>query len=355
MSGYKIRGASAAEARARKQAYSRVGSTPQQLIAWIVGLFQDGKEAETDFENEGRHFINCALHGALQLGKFTAQDWKALRTDVASGFRQVALGEEWRLPPERLIGHEHIAAAGRAPHQGPPRALFLLACEHVLSLPDGQRLRVCSGHDCQRLFVRRKRQSFCGAKCLRNERDRRTRQNLTPEKLRARRHRYYVNRVEKLRGKTVAAKVQERPRQASESGGKGRQPTSSAEPLTVAQALAIAEKRLSLHEELAAFLNECPDRSLQEHIDGHYEHCVGIYRTKESAEGLGLECVQDALVNLGGTQSRFPRSPAQTFLLDKTRRICSREFGHKARGHEQPTQKTQRRKAPRQALRRKRK
>jgi hypothetical protein len=306
-----------AEMRARTRARSRVGSTPQQLIAWVIRLFQDGEEAETDFENESRHFISCALGNTFQLGKFTARDWKALRTDVASGFRQAALREDWILPSKHLTGHEHIAAVGRTPFQGPPRALFLLACERLLSLPDGHRLKVCSGSDCERLFLRQKRQTFCSTKCLRNERDRRTRQALTPEKLRARRHRYYVNRVAKLKGKTVAGHVQERPRQASESGNGRRRAH------TIAWALAIAEKRPALRTELAAFLNECSDkRSLREHIDGRYEHCIGIYRTKKSAvaEGPGLECVQDALVDFGGSQSRFPRSLAQNLLLEKIKR-----------------------------------
>jgi hypothetical protein len=48
--GYKIRVASTAEARKGKRIYSRVDSTPQQLIAWVVGLVQDGKEAKTGLQ-----------------------------------------------------------------------------------------------------------------------------------------------------------------------------------------------------------------------------------------------------------------------------------------------------------------
>lgn len=145
-------------------------------------------------------------------GKCTAQDWAALRDEVARGFRQVARGEQWRLPPERLAGHEHIAVAGRIQYQAPARALFLLACERLLSLPDGQRLKVCDGPGCDRLFIRQKRGAYCSAKCWRIERARRTRVSLTPEELRARRHRYYINRVRKLRGTKVAVHVKERPR-----------------------------------------------------------------------------------------------------------------------------------------------
>jgi hypothetical protein len=354
MSDYQTRGASSAERRKRTRARLRVGSAPRQLIAWVVDLFQDDEDATANFEIESRQFISSALHGALQLGDFTAKDWKALRTDVASGFRQVAAGEEWRLPLEDLKGHEHIASAGRAPGHGPGRALFLLACERVLSL-DGKRLRICRDSDCGRLFVRQKRQAFCSTKCLRNERNRRTRQNLTPEKLRARRHRYYVNRVAKLKGKKVASHVHERPRRPPELPRKGRQ-ESARQAQGIARTLALAERHPSLRKGLDAFLDECPNkRTLREHIEGRFEHCVGIYRTKESAEGPGLECVKDALVSFGGTQSRFPRSPAQTFLLEKTKRTERADSEAMPRRGKHQRQKTSAARPTCQALRRTRK
>lgn len=86
---------------------------------------------------------------------------------------------------------------------------FLLSAADVIKA-EGFRVRECARPECGRLFVKKKRGTFCSLQCSQRERDRRFREHHTVEEIRQRRHGLYKREVETKYGSARARHVRPR-------------------------------------------------------------------------------------------------------------------------------------------------
>jgi len=133
---------------------------------------------------------------------------------VRDGLRAYANGET--SPDFPGLDFEHlqlspVPGSGRSPWRGPWRSLFLIAVGEVLG-SEGGRFRFCPARagfwPCSRLFVKRKRGTYCSTTCSQRERTRRFRADA--EAYSRRRHRYYEEQVRRKSKRKERPKIPRR-------------------------------------------------------------------------------------------------------------------------------------------------
>ncbi|MGO9268253.1 MAG: hypothetical protein ACLQBA_25765 [Candidatus Binataceae bacterium] len=128
--------------------------------------------------------------------------YAALQLDLRRGLEQLVDGKAWNLPPVGLLlncgARQFIGYS-----EGDFAAVFLRECSVLLNGLERSRLQRCPEADCGSVFVKRKKAKYCAVHSSVQARSRRYRdaikQRVKPAQLKARRRRYYRNRLAKLR------------------------------------------------------------------------------------------------------------------------------------------------------------
>ena len=134
----------------------------------------------------------------------------ALQESLRRGFERLLRREKWELPPLTMVASQHDGGFASS-YRGSPENMFIHETwDRLRGLP-AWRLQRCPAEDCERLFVKTKKALYCPVHASAQARAARYRaklpERLTPEQIRERRHRHYVARVQKLKGKAAAKRV----------------------------------------------------------------------------------------------------------------------------------------------------
>jgi hypothetical protein len=111
----------------------------------------------------------------------------------------------WRSGKVELVGYQSIYGSDDF------RTSFLLCAADTVEA-EGTRIRVCAQKDCGRVFARHRRAKYWSSRCSQKERDLRFRRRHPKSELSKRRHRYYKNRIARVRGRATADKARPRSR-----------------------------------------------------------------------------------------------------------------------------------------------
>jgi hypothetical protein len=198
-------------------------------LAWLLALI------EKTTEEIARSLADSAsqLRIELVLFAFEADPYKAEPIDqvleaidrVRACLRNLRQNWEWKLnltfPGDAsIIKHFSVVPKSRRLRWSGaiesflmsnhfPTSFLLIAGEVIEA--EGLRIHECARSGCGRLFVKRKRGSYCSIQCSQKERDRRFRERHSSEEIKERRHRLYLREVETKHGSARARHVTPRP------------------------------------------------------------------------------------------------------------------------------------------------
>jgi hypothetical protein len=219
-----------------KRAQRRVGTNDRHRLSWLLEFVYLTPEKTAQLTVPQRTQLGFEL--AYFVGR--PEPWRlppleeiaVLASEIKTGIEQLQRLTRWvlKLPKdsmvERTIEPRPKWRAGRITLDGFQsiytsddfRTSFLLCAADALEA-EGTRIRECAQKDCRRMFARHRRARYCSARCSQKERDSRFRKRMTKSECSDRRHRYYKNKMARLRGAAVAGKVKARP--ARQTTGKG--------------------------------------------------------------------------------------------------------------------------------------
>ena len=118
---------------------------------------------------------------------------------VREMLRSFATGDRCSFTLE-VVGWERLPDGRVLPRIGGDWWSRFLGAVSMLLIEAGGELRVCANEDCQRLFVRSKRQEYCDARCSQRRRTRRFRA-ANPERVQELRHQSHARRQRRAPGR----------------------------------------------------------------------------------------------------------------------------------------------------------
>lgn len=196
-----------------KSAKQRVGETSIKNLRWLLAFAQGDRNAirrnlEKGISSILAYEIACIAHAADVADTFvlhianSPDQVIAAADEIQGAFLDLVRTNSCRIKIPNGLSCTILRGAERdglrrrvesfyeAP--SPTDALFLLAKSALEA--EGLRLKACAARDCQRLFLKQKRGTFCSSQCSKKETLRRWREN-NPDKVRAIAKRAYKKRV----------------------------------------------------------------------------------------------------------------------------------------------------------------
>jgi hypothetical protein len=202
-------------------AFVSFGRDARSRLSWLLGFVErdvSSREAADQAALEAMIFTfaarlagppgsrEVARMGALEAETLSPSAIRAVHRRVGDAQRTArevltsfATGGGCRFTLE-VVGWDRLADGRVLPRIGGDWWARFLGAVSMLLVEAGEEVRVCANEDCQRLFVRSKRQEYCDARCSQRRRTQRFRA-ANPERVRELRHQSHARRQRRAPGR----------------------------------------------------------------------------------------------------------------------------------------------------------
>jgi hypothetical protein len=214
-----------------KAARGRIGRTPLERLRWLLNFCAITRSElivrdPSELVDLGAEVCSFAELAGMNMNRdaskaISVEDLADLTEAVRQGMALLhgpTLDPAgWHFEPSRF-GSLNVAIQARTFRRyyfGDWRPVFLMGVLDLLT-HEGRRITNCARSECSRLFVRRKRGSYCSGACSQKERTATRRRKVGEKEWSEMRHEQYRRHVAKEKGKSVATKVQRRSRKELE-------------------------------------------------------------------------------------------------------------------------------------------